>query len=473
LSLNPHKFNTAKLPFWLLSTFLALVFLTGGASRIDAQSLLILRPASILFSAMALLTLQREHLYGRGWLLAGIGGLFALILLHMAPLPPIIWKSLSGREMLADVDQIVGIANIWRPLTLTPMNARHTLISLFAPLAIFLFGVQLDRNQLYRLLIVFMALALLSGFIGLLQGIGSADGSLYFYRYTNNGSAVGLFANRNHASVLLACLFPMLAIFASSADGTTDQQRGRQWFALAVGIVLIPLILVTGSRSGMFAGVIALGAVAVLYRKPQQGRVVRRGSRNIRLGPGLFSGGIIVLCLVFVTILFARAASIDRLFQQTPLEDNRADFWAIGVEMVWKYFPFGSGVGSFVEVYQIDEPNHLLDTTYLNHAHNDWLETAITFGLPGILLLAATIVFYLRNCYKIWHNGDADRRSTKYSRMASVLIAIIALASVSDYPLRTPIMMCVMMILTLWFLEPYHGSVHLVPPIGSKSRKEG
>jgi O-antigen ligase len=469
---NPVQINASALPFWLLTAFLALVFLTGGASRIDAQSLLILRPVSILFCALALLTLRRDHLRGRGWLLAGFGALFALILLHLIPLPPSIWKSLSGREILTDVEQMVGLVDVWRPLTLTPMNAWHALLSLFAPLAILLLGVQLDRNQLFRLLMVLLALGALSGFLGLLQVIGSADGPLYFYRYTNNGSAVGLFANRNHAAVFLACLFPILAVFASTSEGTIDEQRGRLMFAAAIGVVLIPLILVTGSRSGMFAAVIALGAAAVLYRKPQDGRAARRGARKFSFGPVPVVGGVIVLCLVFLTIFFSRATSIDRLFQQTAGEDERADFWVVGVDMFWHYFPFGSGAGSFVEAYQIFEPTRLLDSTYLNRAHNDWLETGITFGLPGLLLLAAIIAFYLWHSFTIWRHGNPDRRSIRFARMSGILMAIIALASFSDYPLRTPIMMCVMMILTLWFQESNRDAIGLNSPNSSSTKQE-
>jgi hypothetical protein len=64
--------------FWLLGAFLMLLFATGGASRIDVQSLVILRPLSVIVCVIALATVQREHLMPRKWLLASSAALFAI-----------------------------------------------------------------------------------------------------------------------------------------------------------------------------------------------------------------------------------------------------------------------------------------------------------------------------------------------------------------------------------------------------------
>jgi hypothetical protein len=63
-----------------------------------------------------------------------------------------------------------------------------------------LFALQLERNDLERTLPALIMMGALSGIIGVLQLAGSATGTLHFYEITKNGSAVGLFANRNHAA---------------------------------------------------------------------------------------------------------------------------------------------------------------------------------------------------------------------------------------------------------------------------------
>jgi hypothetical protein len=439
--------------YWILAFFLIILFATGGASRVDVQSLIFLRPLSVLVCAIACMTLRREHLTQRRWLLGSIAAIILLALLHIVPLPPSIWQSLAGREELVEIEKLTDMKDVWRPLTLAPINGWHALLSLFTPLAVILLGIQLTRDDLVRLLPLLIGLVALSGLIGLLQAIGDPQGPLYFYRITNNGSAVGLFANRNHAATLLACLLPMLALFASTAKGTSDEVRFRQLLAAAVAIVLVPLILVTGSRSGLVNSFIGFAAAGLLYRRPAEGRVVRRGTpTRIRTAPLL--GGVAIVCLGFITYFFARAEAVDRLFSETAGEDGRTDFWIVSFDLFWKYFPWGSGSGSYVEAFQVIEPARLLDATYLNRAHNDWVEISVTFGLAGAAFMMTALIAFMVRSFHLWrNNADANQRSVAFGRMASVTILIIAIASISDYPLRTPTIMGVFAIFILWFTE--------------------
>lgn len=433
---------------------LCLVFLTGGASRVDVQSLVLLRPLSMVACALALLTLKRQHFEGRKWLISGFSAIVLLCIFHLIPLPPSLWHALPGRGILVEVDRLAMLENMWRPLTITPMNGWHALASLSTPLAVLLLGIQLSRDDLYRFLPLLLCLGGLSGLMGMFQIMGDPQGMLYFYRITNNGSAVGLFSNRNHAATLLACLFPMLAVYASISTGTVDEQRIRQFIASAAGIVLVPLILVTGSRSGMLMSIPALAVAALLYHKPVEGRAVRRVETRIKLEAVHVIAAAVIVSLVFLTILYSRAEAWDRLFESSAIEDARTDYWDIGLTMIQSYFPFGSGLGSFVEAYQLVEPSHYLQSNYVNHMHNDWLEISLTGGLPAMIILATAIIFYLLRTVSLWRRNDQERHEVKFARLASALIFVIALASVSDYPLRTPIMMAIFAISCLWLTHP-------------------
>jgi O-antigen ligase len=454
LSAIPASLKSSSIQFWILAVFLVLVFLTGGSSRIDAPSLMLLGLLSLVACAIALSTLKREHLDGRKWLLTGFGSMVLLCILHLIPLPPSLWQSFPGRDIMAQVDRLAGLGEGWRSLTMAPMNGWHSLTSLLTPLTVLLLGMQCNREDLYRLLPLLLGLGVLSGLWGMLQIMGDPQGTLYLYKPTNNGAAVGLFANRNHAAVLLACLFPMLAVYASANAGTIDQQRIRQFGAIAAGIVLVPLILVTGSRSGMLIAVPALAGTVLLYRKPVEGRAVRRGAARFKLGAGHLVAAGAIVSLVFVTILFSRAESVDRLLEQSAAEDARTGFWQVGLIMIWKYFPFASGMGSFVGAYQIDEPMRYLNANYVNHAHNDWLEVPLTGGMPALLILLVAILLFLFRTASLWQRRDKDRRATKFARLASIVIVIVAVAGVADYPLRTPIIMALFAVFCLWFTSP-------------------
>jgi O-antigen ligase len=436
--------------FWVLSAFLVFVFLTGGASRIDVQSLIILRPVSTIACALALLTLRRDHLKRYKAVMTGFAAVLLVCVLHLVPLPPALWQALPGREIIEEVDLAAGFGSTWRPLSMTPLNGWHSLLSLLTPLAVLLFGVQLNRTDLFRLLAVMLGIGALSGLIGILQVIGSPTGTLYFYRITNNGSAVGLFSNRNHNALFLASLFPMLAVFASAASTTESRRRFRQVVSLGAIIVNVPLILVTGSRSGLIVGFIGLLAAVVLYRKPEKGRTSRKGGRRWRIGPAPFFAGIAVLCTGLLTVLFSRAEAFTRLFAQSTAEDNRTEFWTVSIDLIGKYFPWGSGLGSFVEAYQIAEPAGALNPLYVNHAHNDWIEILMTLGLPGAILLLAGLGIVAWQTLDLWRRADETRPEANYGKMAGVVIGMMAIASAPDYPLRTPSLLSLLVCCLLW-----------------------
>ena len=302
-----------------------------------------------------------------------------------------------------------------------------------------------------RLQPVLIGLASVSGLIGLLQIVGDPNGPLYFYRTTNNGSAVRLFANRNHAATLLGCLFPMLAVYASTAGGSADGQRSRQLWCIAIATVAVPLILITGSRSGLLSGIIGLAGAALLYSSPEHKHDNKAQITKKRFASIPVIGGIVVFALGLLTYLFARAEAVERLFFAVSDQNRRADFIVVSTDLFWKYYPLGTGSGSFAEMYQLVEPLDLLNPKRLNRAHNDWIEIAVTYGIPGLILLALFVGWYARQVYRLWRYGDSSRQSVKVARMAALAIAMIALASLSDYPLRTPIMMSFSAVLVLWF----------------------
>jgi O-antigen ligase len=442
---------TFSAKFWVTAAFVATVFILGGASRSDVQSLTILRPLSVLICGFAIFTIDRSHIRGRTWTLLGLLAIFALTSLHLLPMP-ISVHLFSGRDLVNEVNITAGLGDIWHPISLAPISGLDALFTLMIPLGITLLCIQLTRDELYRLLPVMIGIGTISGIFGVLQAAGDPQGPFYLYRITNNGVAVGLFANRNHAALLLACLFPMLAVFASKAGQTDNERRVVPLICGAIGIVLIPLILVTGSRSGVFLAIFGLLGATALYRPTtERGKNKSKfalGGRK-RNAPYLFLG-ILVVCLSLLTLLFSRAQAIERLFQQSVSDEARIDFWIVSLKMFWNYFPLGTGSASFAQAFQVDQPSSLLNPTYLNRAHNDWLEIVTDFGLLGAAFLVAAAGLFVRITYRLWFHYSGIKRSISYARMATVLIAMIGFASFGDYPLRTPAFMGLAVILMLW-----------------------
>ena len=163
---------------------------------------------------------------------------------------------------------------------------------------------------------------------------------------------------------------------------------------------------------------------------------------------------------MLVTFYFSRAEAIDRIFVENDGANDRADFWEASLQLFWRYFPLGFGPGGFVPAFQNTEPLPLLGGMYLNRLHNDWLETAVTFGVPGILLMLTGSVYYLRRSFILWMRMDGQRSAVALGRLASIIIAILGIASLSDYSLRTPAMAGFAALVIVWFghARPAHGA---------------
>jgi O-antigen ligase len=332
-----------------------------------------------------------------------------------------------------------------------PSSTWNAFYSLFVPLAVLLLGAQLSLGDRIKLLPWLLALGLFSGLWGIVQVVGAHDGPFYLYDVTNYGSAVGLFSNRNHQAMLLACLFPMLAVYASTSIRSEEQASLRRWIAIGAGTVLVPLLLVTGSRAGLILGVVGLLSVVVLYRKPASLTPTKRKNRKIDLRYAVTGFG--VLCLGALTIIMSRAEAFQRLFAAGQGEDERLKIWVPIAQMAWKYFPFGSGIGSFVEVYQINEPRDLLSHQYYNHAHNDWLEVYLTVGLLGVLILSIALLGWFRTSWKALMVRADNGRGVLFSRLGSVIVLMMALGSIGDYPLRVPSLACLFVVASLWLAD--------------------
>lgn len=435
--------------FWVVVTLLALAFLTGGSSRADVESLVILNPLMVVAVGAALVTLRREHLAGRMTFLVVILAVVIAIPLYALP-SPFEAGLTSADKLLSEIFSAVQFSTApSNAMAVAPYRVWQSLVSLATPLAIFLYAVQLPRDDQYRLLPVCITIAVISGVLGLMQQLGSTGNALHLYRVTNEGSAVGLFANRNHAAVFLACMFPILAVFALASQQESSSRMSRPFIAVTIAIFFAPLILVTGSRSGML--IAAIGTLGGLSIYLAHERTTNRGSASAKMALITLAAIIVISTL---TVYLSRAVAIERFFEDGDAFNNRGDFWAITWSIVQTYMPFGTGPGGFVESYQIAEPITLLDSTYLNRAHNDWLETAANFGAPAVALLAGGLVMLIRRTIILWTGKSGGKRLVSYAKMAGIVLAMLAIASISDYPLRTPAMMAFAVIIVIWFTTP-------------------
>jgi O-antigen ligase len=437
-------------PSALLLFLLGLVAVTGGSARADVSSLLILRPLAVLLAGVALMRLPASRMGGYRALWALLAAAVALLLLHLIPLPPALWQALPGRELVVQIDRASGLGDVWRPFSLNPLMTRNALWAMAVPIATVALVVQLDEQGIERSLIAVLAIGVFSGLLGVLQFAGGPNSPFYFYDITNNGSAVGLLANRNHEGVFLATLFPLLAVNATRGrhDGADRNIRVAGMVTLAA--MLLPMILGTGSRAGLATAAIGLaGALVIAWprlRKPPSARRTNQASKT-----WLYAAAAAVFLIVCVTMIgLAHGNSFDRLLGgDDGARELRWPFWQVTAHAGAKFFPFGAGLGSFVEVFKVYEPDNLLGLTYANHAHNDYVELFLDGGLPAVTLVLAALAVVIRDGVTVWRARAGNSR-VLLGRAAFVSLMLFAIASAFDYPLRTPLLAAIACVHAVW-----------------------
>lgn len=432
-------------PFWTLVVLLVAAFLLGGSSREDVPGLIILRPLAVICLAIGLVGLTREEIVRFRWPLLLMLAWTGLILLHLIPLPPSIWMSLPGRDLVAEAAAASGIPQPWRPFTMVPWRGWNAFYAMFVPLAALVLAIRCTPEQRLRLVPIIAGIGLVSAALGVLQLAGGESVGLYFYAERNEGSPVGLFANRNHAAVFMCCLILTVPVLIRSSQHAAGH---RIWQILAAMVVVIvfPLILVAGSRAGLILAVLAVPLAAAIYlvSTAQSGGAKRR----MVLWIAAVCGAVALLLLLSLTL--ARSEALDRLLDTAASDELRLQSWLPIWEIARSYLPWGAGMGSFVEVYQVHEAAALLQPSYLNHAHNDLLEIALEGGVPALALLALAIACFVARIFHVVRRLRGEAGVPYLAMLGGGVILLLGLMSVSDYALRVPGLACVLVIAVIW-----------------------
>ena len=437
---------------WLVIAFVSLVFVLGGGGRADIASLVFLRPLAALTLAYGLVKFEPRHLRDYRALFVISAAIVVLSVVHLIPLPPALWTALPGREIVEQIDAAAGLTGVWRPISLVPQDGLNALFALMIPFAALFMSVRLSNAEHRRLAYLLIILAFTSILLGLLQLQGSARGPLYFYRITNEGKMVGLFSNRNHNAIFLSTIIPVCAYLASLPVRDLSRLRLRAGLSLIGAGCILAALVVIGSRAGFAFGVLGSFAAIAIYQKPMVfSRSHSDPKRPFALAKyGKIAGVAAVMAIAVGLSAFSQSETMQRVQTTEPIEEQRLMLIEPLLHMSWTYFPVGSGIGSFVEAYKIGEPLDLLDPTYLNHAHNDLLEVLLTAGLPGVALIVIAGAIYAVAAVKVFGSKAAGDENLQRARLGAMIVGLLALASLVDYPLRTPSLACLFVIASVW-----------------------
>jgi O-antigen ligase len=410
------------------AALLALSFVLGGASRQHELRLALVELAALPALVLGVLAFAKRSLWTQhAYVCLMLAAIAALPLLQIIPLPPGVWTNLPGRNELVHALTLADIAPAWSSWSLAPDRTWRSFLALLPPFAVFLGVLAMNGQEREKLVKAFLWAVALAIALGAVQ---FTSGSTQFYLWTTTaaGNVVGFFANRNHMATLCLVSIPFAAVLGASVLRRGSRDRMALW--LSILFIALAILALGAARSR--TGVILLGPTCGASLIAAWVASGRRWPKPAVLG--MVGAGVAALIALSI---FAVGPVLER-FDTIGAKEGRFENWPTIMEAADVYLPFGSGIGSFDAVFRSVEPLALLDPTFFNQAHNDYLETWLEAGWLGGVLVIAFLLWFGRRTIAAWRGGVSTARD--FQRAASIGIAVVLVHSGVDYPLRTATM---------------------------------
>jgi len=331
----------------------------------------------------------------------------AIALLQLAPLPSALLTAAAPGA--AALDRELGDVRAWAPLSRDPAATRAVALSLLIGLLLLVAAsTAAARPDARRVL-----LAAVAGAAMVVAAVGIAETflgrPLLRTGLPPHARPFGPFANRNHAAALLLLALPCAVGLARDLDRERRRRAAGALF-LGAGVLLLAVVL-NGSRGGLAAALLLVGAIALRARG-------RPGSR-------LLLGALLGLAIVIPGAGWARRHELTTVEERLTLA---RDAVAMACDAPWT----GIGLGAFGAAY----PPHQTVARDLRfrHVESEPIELLVEGGLPLLLVALAAGATIATVCVRaVWRRGAAWADAGGALGVVAVLVH-----ACFDFPLRVP-----------------------------------
>lgn len=355
---------------------------------------------------------------------------FACIFLLLAffqtiPLPYDFWINLPQRDIVESIANVLQ-ENISSSISFNP--SRTLMVA--TPIAIALVVILTVKQEMrgvhkYVKLFFLPAFAIFSAILGISQLFNA---TLLPYEYFSPNAPIGVFSNTNHQATLMLMAFPFLAVgawYENNKGHKSHDPKIPKLALLTIAIILFSVLIRANSLAGYLLFLPVFGTSLLIMFGNR--RLVRINS--VTIGVTLA----IILLLVFMADTSQITYQSYQSYQSSVIP--RSEVNMVMFQIISEHRIFGTGLGSFEEVYRMFEDGTKVTNIYYNHAHNDYLEWIMETGIIGGLLLVTFFTWLIYLIYKIWSAELSF--NIALGRAASISLLVVAAHSCVDYPIRT------------------------------------
>lgn len=351
----------------------------------------------------------------------------------------VLWAGISVSFAINQAEALIGLAKF--VTVLTGISAIYTLWrpcnirDLFQDLSVILTGI-----------LIIESFQTISGFF---QSMGKVKLD------ANILSLAGNYGNKNFLATSLLIKVPATIFLAFKVT-----KRPLILLGLAGLLLGTTAIVILNTRTTL----IGLGLVAILFLIGQ-GVSFARNTNKKALWASVIVFFIAVPSGLFIANYYlskesakqpniaGEYGSVTKRLNDVVLDNKQAsrlNLWANSIKSAKKYAPWGTGVGNNKLVAMQFDRYYYNDVRFSLHVHNDFLETLVELGVPGILLY---ISFFGVLLFTI---SRAIKRNSDYMWPAMIILMMLTtylLDAVVSFPMDRAINQCLFMVVTALVLQ--------------------
>lgn len=323
-------------------------------------------------------------------------------------------------------------------LSVDPGQTHISLIKLLSMFCLMIctFILVNTEHKIRLLLITITAAGTFQAFYGSIEVLLGLETSLIF-KLDVNQSATGTYVYKNHyANFLVICLSAGIGLLVAAIQKSAQKQpkpilrrlsslfvSNKAIIRICLAIMVIGLVM-SRSRMGNIAFFVSMTFVGLLALL-----LIKKRSKNLTI----LLISLFVVDVLIVSTYFGLGEVKERLAQTSFERETRDEVLKDAIPMLSDFPITGTGAGSFYTSFPRYQSEEIL--LFYDHLHNDYVQFAIEFGLPGLLLFAIIVCIALYNSLSAMY---LRKKSTFKGAAFACSMAIVGmlLHMTVDFPLQ-------------------------------------
>ena len=352
---------------------------------------------------------------------------------------PFSWLSFLSPE---SAHAYANVSSEFGSLSLDRRATFHELLKLISYLCVFVLTVSIINSP--KLITYFLLVVVFNGTFNAAYGsfeiLSGQDNSVIF-NIENGHRASGTFVYHNHfANFILLSLSAGLGFFIATMSKKNHQTKSKRSYIVSLLVSLIETkstvrvcltmmviaLVMSHSRMGNTAFFASLTIISFLYIV-----LGKQVSKNFKL----LVISMIIIDVFVVSAWFGLDKVKDRLEATSIEAENRDEVVIDGLNMLRNFPLTGAGAGSFNNTFVTYQSENIKGK--YQHAHNDYLQFGIEYGIPITLVLSLLLTnIACRSLSVIRTSKNKLLAGAAASSLMATLGMLIHMTV--DFPLRPP-----------------------------------